>query len=174
MTIYKVDGRIRYSEVGQDGLLTIPALIDYFQDCSTFQSEDLEIGVARLKQNHMAWLVNYWQVDILRLPALLPVYVLSLGPVLAVVERLALRRQGNIELPLVALQPGAGEQALFFQPFQKGSQGPGIQVHLPAKLPLRHAAKFPEHHHHDVLRVCQPQLLQRPPILPDHFLCAGI
>ena len=70
MTIYKVDGRIRYSEVGQDGLLTIPALIDYFQDCSTFQSEDLEIGVAHLKQNHMAWLVNYWQVDILRMPAL--------------------------------------------------------------------------------------------------------
>ena len=70
MTIYKVDGRIRYSEVGQDGRLTIPALIDYFQDCSTFQSEDLEIGVARLKRDHMAWLVNYWQVDILRMPAL--------------------------------------------------------------------------------------------------------
>ena len=27
------------SEIGEDGNLTLPGLINYFQDCSTFQSE---------------------------------------------------------------------------------------------------------------------------------------
>ena len=36
--MYTFDGRVRYSEVGEDGLLTMQSLLDYFQDCSTFQS----------------------------------------------------------------------------------------------------------------------------------------
>ena len=36
---YSFTSRIRYSEIGEDGCLTLPGLINYFQDCSTFQSE---------------------------------------------------------------------------------------------------------------------------------------
>ncbi len=68
--MYTFDSRIRYSEVGQDGRLTTEALIDYFQDCSGFQSEDLGIGVAYLREHGIAWVVNYWQIDLLRRPAL--------------------------------------------------------------------------------------------------------
>ena len=39
--MYTFDSRVRYSEVGVDGNLTIEALIDYFQDCTTFNSEDI-------------------------------------------------------------------------------------------------------------------------------------
>ena len=34
----ELEGRIRYSEVNSEGKLTILSLMDYFQDCSVFQS----------------------------------------------------------------------------------------------------------------------------------------
>ena len=40
--MYTFDGRIRYSEVDRKRALTVEKLIDYFQDCSSFQSEDLD------------------------------------------------------------------------------------------------------------------------------------
>ena len=46
---YSFTSRIRYSEIGEDGNLTLPGLINYFQDCSTFQSEAIGEGVAELK-----------------------------------------------------------------------------------------------------------------------------
>ncbi len=39
--MYTFQSRIRYSEVGPDGRLTLESLLDYFQDASTFHSEDL-------------------------------------------------------------------------------------------------------------------------------------
>lgn len=68
--MYTFDSRIRYSEVGQDSRLTTEALIDYFQDCSGFQSEDLEIGVEYLREHGIAWVVNYWQIELFRNPSL--------------------------------------------------------------------------------------------------------
>ena len=35
--MYEFDSRVRYSEVDHHGTMTVPALINYFQDCSTFQ-----------------------------------------------------------------------------------------------------------------------------------------
>ena len=34
--MYTFDSRVRYSETGEDGLLSLPAIVDYFQDASTF------------------------------------------------------------------------------------------------------------------------------------------
>ena len=48
--MYTFDSRVRYSETGEDGLLSLPAIVDYFQDASTFQSEDLGIGIDFLKE----------------------------------------------------------------------------------------------------------------------------
>ena len=39
--MYEFNSRVRYSEIDHHGTLTLPALINYFQDCSTFQSEDV-------------------------------------------------------------------------------------------------------------------------------------
>ena len=47
--MYQMESRIRYSETDADGRLTPEKLIDYFQDCSTFQSEDNGLGVERLR-----------------------------------------------------------------------------------------------------------------------------
>ena len=42
--MYEFNSRVRYSEIDHHGTLTLPALINYFQDCSTFHSEDLGLG----------------------------------------------------------------------------------------------------------------------------------
>ena len=47
--IYSFDGRVRYSETGENGLLTLPGILNYFQDCSTFQSEEVGLGLKVLK-----------------------------------------------------------------------------------------------------------------------------
>ena len=43
--MYTFESRVRYSETDENGLLSIAGIVDYFQDVSTFQSEDLGIGV---------------------------------------------------------------------------------------------------------------------------------
>ena len=66
--IYEFDSRIRYSEVNKEGELSLGGLINYFQDCSLFQSEHLGLGVAHLKEKHRAWLLSSWQVEIGKKP----------------------------------------------------------------------------------------------------------
>lgn len=68
--MYVFESRVRYSEVDAEGRLTPEKLIDYFQDCSTFQSEDIDAGVGALRKRHLAWIIVYWRVEILRMPGL--------------------------------------------------------------------------------------------------------
>ncbi len=48
--MYAFDSRVRYSEIDHQGTMTLPALINYFQDCSTFQSEDIGVGLEVLRE----------------------------------------------------------------------------------------------------------------------------
>lgn len=68
--MYTFDGRIRFSEADSEGRLTLAALLNYFQDCSTFQSEDLGLGVGYLKERHMVWVLSSWQIVVNRYPEL--------------------------------------------------------------------------------------------------------
>lgn len=68
--MYKFDGRIRYSETDSEGRLTFMALLNYFQDCSTFQSEDAGIGIGYCRDKKLAWVLNAWQIVPIRLPML--------------------------------------------------------------------------------------------------------
>ena len=68
--MYSFDSRIRFSEVDSDSKLMLNTLLDYFQDCSTFQSEDLGLGVGYCRQLNLVWLMSYWQIDIVELPKL--------------------------------------------------------------------------------------------------------
>ena len=60
--MYTFDSRIRYSEIDRSGRLSIPAVVDYFQDCSAFQSEELGVGVEYLANKKRAWILNSWQI----------------------------------------------------------------------------------------------------------------
>lgn len=67
---YQFESRIRYSETDMKQYLTNISLVDYFQDCSTFQSEDLGRGMQYLKDRNRVWMVLSWQIEILRRPKL--------------------------------------------------------------------------------------------------------
>lgn len=68
--MYERKSRVRYSEVGPDGLLLPDAVVNYFQDCSIFHSEDIGLGIGYLKKNHRVWVLNAWQIIIRRYPRL--------------------------------------------------------------------------------------------------------
>lgn len=66
--MYSFSTRVRYSEVDSELNLSFPAIINYFQDCSIFHSEDLGIGIDFLKKEQRVWLMNSWQIKVLRFP----------------------------------------------------------------------------------------------------------
>lgn len=66
--MYKFESRIRFSEIDQSETLTIPALVNYFQDCSTFQSEDLGLGIDELQKRGKAWVLSSWQIEVMQYP----------------------------------------------------------------------------------------------------------
>ena len=68
--MYEFLSRVRYSEVDANGNIRLSALVNYLQDCSSFQSEDLGIGIDYLAESKRTWVLNYWQVDILKYPRL--------------------------------------------------------------------------------------------------------
>ena len=67
--MYTFDSRIRYSEADSEGKLSMASLINYFQDASTFQSEDIGRGVSYLKERHLVWVLSAWQIVVERYPA---------------------------------------------------------------------------------------------------------
>ena len=68
---YTFDTRIRYSECDHRGTLTLPGIINYLQDCSTFQSEDIGFGVEKIKEQTRAWILSYWQIVVERYPKMM-------------------------------------------------------------------------------------------------------
>lgn len=66
--MYKTEGRIRYSECGVDKKATLTAIINYFQDCTSENSERLGVGVSYLKGKKRAWILNTWHVIVNRYP----------------------------------------------------------------------------------------------------------
>lgn len=68
--MYSFNSRIRYSECDNEKKLSVPSLINYFQDCSTQQSEDIGMGFAYTDPLKCVWVLAAWQVIIHRMPAL--------------------------------------------------------------------------------------------------------
>ncbi|MDR0949447.1 MAG: acyl-[acyl-carrier-protein] thioesterase [Lachnospiraceae bacterium] len=78
--MYTFEGRIRYSECTSDECLSFSSLLDYFQDCSTFQSEDLGVGIRFLKERNLIWVLASWQIEVIRMPHLLEEVVIGTFP----------------------------------------------------------------------------------------------
>ena len=68
--MYSFGSKVRYSETGSDGRLTPVMILNYFQDSSTMQSEELGVGIEYLAEYRAAWVLNFWQLDILKRPYL--------------------------------------------------------------------------------------------------------
>lgn len=68
--MYQFESRVRYSETDELGQLSLTGILNYLQDCSTFQSEDLGMGIKYLQERRRAWWLTSWQIVIERYPML--------------------------------------------------------------------------------------------------------
>ena len=68
--MYTFDSKIRYSEIDTSGKLSLPSLINYFQDCSNFQSCELGLGYEVLKERGRGWVLLAWHIEIHKIPIL--------------------------------------------------------------------------------------------------------
>ena len=78
--MYTFDSRIRYSEADSEGRLTMASLLNYFQDCSTFHSEDVGLGVDYFKEVHQVWVLSSWQIVVERYPNLCENVIIGTQP----------------------------------------------------------------------------------------------
>lgn len=68
--MYFFRSRVRYSETDSESKLTMMSILDYFQDCSTFHSEELGLGISYLAKKQVAWVLNAWQIVVTQYPSL--------------------------------------------------------------------------------------------------------
>lgn len=66
--MYAIRERVRYSEADHTEHLTLTGVVNYFQDCSTFQSEDIGLGIDFLKSHQRGWVLSSWQIVVNRYP----------------------------------------------------------------------------------------------------------
>ena len=66
--MYAFDSRVRFSEADHHETITLPGIINYFQDCSIFHSEDVGLGIDYLKEKKRAWVLTSWQIVVDRYP----------------------------------------------------------------------------------------------------------
>lgn len=66
--MYTFNSRIRYSETDENGKLSLESIIDYMQDCTNFQSEDLGVGLEYCKEHEIMWVLNFWQIIVEQYP----------------------------------------------------------------------------------------------------------
>ncbi len=65
--MYTFSSIVRYTELNHyKGCMDPSGVINYFQDCSTFQSEKLGIGLHYLKGHNRVWLLSSWQLQLLQ------------------------------------------------------------------------------------------------------------
>ncbi len=69
-TLYSMDARVGYTQIGPDFLMNMESMLSICQDCTTFHSEDTGVGIRQLYERDLAWVLSSWQVVIDRRPGL--------------------------------------------------------------------------------------------------------
>ncbi|MCR4612128.1 MAG: acyl-[acyl-carrier-protein] thioesterase [Lachnospiraceae bacterium] len=68
--MYSFKSRVRYSEVEENGNLTVSAIMRYMADCAMFDSIAIDYDLDRLNEQNMGWYITEWQVRINKRPVL--------------------------------------------------------------------------------------------------------
>ena len=66
--MYTWDSRVRFSEIGEDKRLTLDGILNYFQDSTTFHSEDIGNGMDVVEALHRIWVLTAWQIVVEEYP----------------------------------------------------------------------------------------------------------
>lgn len=75
--IQELSGIVKYSETDETGRLSLPALVNYFQDVAELHGAKLGIGYRFLQEQNLAWLLSSWQIVIDRMPDISEEYTLQ-------------------------------------------------------------------------------------------------
>lgn len=67
--MYEYKTRTRYSEYDEHGRMRLLDLLNYLQNTSSYHSFDSGLSVEHYRRIHRAWLINYWDISILSMPA---------------------------------------------------------------------------------------------------------
>lgn len=78
--MYEFRSRIGFSEADENGYLKLEALLDYFQDCSTFHGEDSAMGVRAMEERGQVWVLSSWQIVVSRYPRMGERVVIGTAP----------------------------------------------------------------------------------------------
>lgn len=68
--MYQYHSKVRFSETDEKRKLTLESIVDYFQDCSTFQTEELGVGFSYLLPKNLTWILLYWHIVVEEYPSL--------------------------------------------------------------------------------------------------------
>ena len=68
--MYSFTSRVRYSEVDEDGMMSIAAVMRYMTDCAMFDSIAIDYDLNRLNDNDLGWYITEWQIRINKRPIL--------------------------------------------------------------------------------------------------------
>lgn len=66
--MYEFQSKVRYSEINEQGNLSLNGVINYFQDITNFHSESLGDGLKRAEQKQQFWMLIFWQIVIDKYP----------------------------------------------------------------------------------------------------------
>lgn len=66
--MYEYKTRTRYSEYDENKRIRLKSLLSYLQDTSSYHSYDSGMTVDYYKNEHRAWLINFWDIYIEALP----------------------------------------------------------------------------------------------------------
>ena len=66
--MYSYTTRVRYSEITESRVASLLSIINYFQDCCTFEAEDRGVGIDWLNDHKTDWMLTSWQIKIDRRP----------------------------------------------------------------------------------------------------------
>ena len=66
--MFSFNSTVRFSECDETSTLALVPLINYLQDCSTFQAEALGVGIQFQRERGFAWAITTWHIEIKDLP----------------------------------------------------------------------------------------------------------
>ncbi len=66
--MYEYDFRVSFCQSDMQHRMTIPAIVDAFQDCSCFHSDDSGVGFDYLEPRSLVWVISYWEIEFLKVP----------------------------------------------------------------------------------------------------------
>ncbi len=66
--MYRFETQVRYSEMGEDRVVYPHQIVDYFQDCSVLDSEEIGKGLDYSREHKRGWILSAWQIEISEYP----------------------------------------------------------------------------------------------------------